>query len=90
MFQKHAGTVCEGVELHITDRETYSPIETMLCLYRHMRSYPEFEARREGLSLRFGSDMLWDDYDISAFKKKNAEQLKDYWSAVKPYLIYPI
>ena len=90
MFQKHAGTVCEGVELHITDRETYSPIETMLCLYRHMRSYPEFEARREGLSLRFGSDMLGDDYDISAFKKKNAEQLKDYWSAVKPYLIYPI
>lgn len=89
MFQKHAGTVCEGVELHITDRLTYSPIETMLGLYRHMRSYPEFEARPEGLCLRFGSDMLLEDYDIAIFKKRNREALSAFWKHVAPYRIYP-
>jgi uncharacterized protein YbbC (DUF1343 family) len=89
MFQKHAGTVCEGVELHITDRMSYSPIDTMLALYRHMRTYPEFEARRDGLCLRFGNDMLWGDYDISAFKKRNAETLHEFKKSIQPYLIYP-
>ena len=89
MFQKHAGVVCEGVELHITDRETYRPIETMLWLYRHMRSYPEFEARREGLALRFGSDLLWDDaYDIPDFLKRNEIALSSFAKSCEPYLIY--
>ena len=88
MFQKHAGTVCEGVELHITDRATYRPIETMLGLYRHMRSYPQFEARRDGLALRFGSDLLWGDYDISAFRAENSKRLEAFSQSCKPYLIY--
>ena len=90
MFQKHAGTVCEGVELHITDRMAYSPIETMLGLFRHMRSYSEFEARRDGIALRFGSDMLMEDYDLSAFRKRNAEQVHTFRQSVQPYLLYPI
>ena len=69
MFNKYAGTVCEGVELHITDRRAYRPIETMLYLYRHMRSYSEFEPRREGLALRFGTDLLTDEYDIKSYKE---------------------
>ena len=88
MFQKHAGVVCEGVELHITDRKSYRPIETMLYLYRHMRSYPEFEARREGLALRFGSDLLWENYDIPAFLKRNEIDLAAFRKNCEPYLIY--
>ena len=89
MFQKHAGKVCEGVELHITDRAAYRPIETMLGLYRHMRSYPQFEARRDGLALRFGSDLLWGDYDIPAFCAENAARLQSFARSCQPYLIYP-
>lgn len=88
MFNKHAGEVCEGVELHITDRRAYRPIETMLHLYRHMRSYPAFEARREGLCLRFGTPLLLDDYDISAFLTDNARACSDFRKKCLPYLIY--
>ena len=88
MFQKHAGQVCEGVELHITDRMEYRPIETMMYLYRHMRSYPQFEARRDGLALRFGSDLLWGDYDISEFCRLNETKLEAFVQGCRPYLLY--
>lgn len=88
MFNKHAGTVCEGVELHITDRRTYRPIETMLYLYRHMKSYPQFEARADGLALRFGSGLLSRDYDIPSFLSRNARDLSAFAATCRPYLIY--
>ena len=89
MFNKHAGTVCEGVELHITDRRSYRPIETVLHLYRHMLSYPEFEVRRDGLALRFGSDLLSTDYDIPRFLEDNAVAIEAFQNSCTPYLIYP-
>jgi uncharacterized protein YbbC (DUF1343 family) len=88
MLQKYAGTVCEGVELHITDRRTYRPIETMLYLYRHMKSYPQFEARADGLALRFGSGLLSQDYDIPSFLSRNARDLSAFAATCRPYLIY--
>lgn len=88
MFQKHAGTVCEGVELHITDRNSYRPIETMLYLYRHMRAYPEFEARPDGLGLRFGSDFLLGEMDIEAFLRRNRDDLSAFRQSTDPWLIY--
>jgi len=33
-FQKHAGTVCSGVELHVTDRSTFEPVALGLALLR--------------------------------------------------------
>jgi len=89
MFNKYAGTVCEGVELHITDRRTYRPIETMLYLYRHMCSYSEFESRREGLALRFGTDLLANEYDIVSFLSRNTDDLFEFRKRCCPYLIYP-
>ena len=88
MFNKHAGTVCEGVELHITDRRAYRPIETMLYLYRHMRSYSEFEPRREGLALRFGTDLLTNEYDVKSFLSHNENDLSEFRKNCHPYLIY--
>lgn len=88
MFNKHAGTVCEGVELHITDRRSYRPIETMLYLYRHMKSYPQFEAKADGLALRFGSTFLSGDYDIPSFLARNAQDLTAFEATCRPYLIY--
>lgn len=88
MFNKHAGVVCEGVELHITDRRSYRPIETMLHLYRHMRAYPEFEARDQGLCLRFGSDLLTGDFDIPSFLASNQARLLEFEKECRPYLLY--
>lgn len=88
MFNKYAGVACQGVELHITDREAYRPFHTMLHLYAHMRRYPEFQAREEGICLRFGSDALLGELDIPSFMKQNNQKLSEYARAVTPYLLY--
>ncbi len=58
MFNKHKDTLCEGVELHISDRGSYRPLLTSLCLLAALREYKEFEWRESSVCLRYGSDAL--------------------------------
>ena len=88
MYNKHAGVACHGVELHITDRNTYRPLETMLHMFRHFKKYPEFEMKRNGLALRLGQDILCEDYDPVQVLSKNEEALKQYCENVEKYRIY--
>ncbi len=56
-FGKHAGVVCSGLELHVTDRETLRPVELGLRLIETIaRAHPDrFEWRRE--AYEFVSDV---------------------------------
>ncbi|HYP51218.1 MAG TPA: hypothetical protein VEQ34_09780, partial [Pyrinomonadaceae bacterium] len=33
-FQKHAGTTCGGVQLHVLDRETFEPVRTGMAMVK--------------------------------------------------------
>lgn len=90
MFNKHAGQVCEGVELHITDRRAYCPIETVLHLYRHLRTYPAFEVNPEGMCRRFGTDLLLHSFDIPTYLTDNTRVLADFQKNCRPYIIYDV
>lgn len=48
-FQKHAGKVCGGVQVHVTDRATFRPVATFAALLAHARKQdPEqFKFRTE-------------------------------------------
>ncbi len=85
---KHTGEVCHGAELHITDRATYRPLETMLWMFRHFKTYPEFTYRREGLALRFGRDRLADDYDPSVLAAECRSDMMSYCAIVEKYRMY--
>ncbi len=87
-YNKHAGAVCHGVELHITDRATYRPLETMLWMFRHFKSYPEFTCRREGLALRFGRDILTDDYAPASLAAECRADVERYCEIVEKYRMY--
>lgn len=88
VFNKHAGEVCHGVELHVTDRETYEPFRTMLYMFNHFKTYDEFTCRREGLALRVGQDVLLDPYDPEVLLRKNQVALEAYRENVEKYLLY--
>ncbi len=90
MFNKHAGEACHGVELHITDRETYEPFRTMLYMFNHFKTYPEFTCRREGLALRLGQDLLLEDYDPEVLLKKHRDNLVAYCENVEKYRLYRV
>lgn len=88
-FGKYAGETCEGVELHIRDRASYSPFETMLYLYRELSYYREFEAKEQSVCLRFGNDSLCGEYvDPEAIMKACAAPLRTYMKKASAYLIY--
>lgn len=88
MFNKHAGTVCRGVELHITDRDAYRPFETMLHMLRHFKKYPEFTINRASMALRIGQDVLADDYDPATVLTRAAEDTKRFCENVEKYRLY--
>src|SRR5690606_12507351 len=40
---RHAGTVCEGVQLHVTDAAALRPLEAVVRILAHVRAaHPEF------------------------------------------------
>ncbi len=87
-FNKHAGQVCHGVELHITDRNTYRPLYTMLHMFRHFKTYSEFEMKPNGLALRLGQDILTDDYNPDHVLAKNNDAQLFYCENVEKYRLY--
>ena len=47
MFQKHAKTICGGVQVHVTDRARFAPYRAYLAAIRAMRSMNGFAWRTE-------------------------------------------
>lgn len=89
MFNKCAGETCRGLELHVTDRETYSPFRTVLYMLRYIKEYPETTLRRDGLALRVGQDVLFDDYDPETLLRRNETALCNFGEIVEKYRLYP-
>lgn len=87
-FNKHAGELCGGVELHVTDREAYSPFAVLLYLYDAVRRYPEFTADPRGLRLRFGTEALSSDFDPATLLAEASSRCDRFREQIKPYLIY--
>lgn len=87
-FNKYAGQVCRGLQLHVTDRQAYRPILTALHLYRHMRRYAAFTFRPDGLCLRFGTDFLLSACHPDDFAAKQEKMLEDFEKSVESYIIY--
>ena len=87
-FNKFAGEACEGVELHVTDREAYEPIRAMMEMWKYLRTYDEFTFRRDGAALRFGTDLLASDFDTARFLAENREELRKFREATAKFLLY--
>lgn len=88
MFNKHAGEVCGGVELHVTDRETYEPFRVSLYMLRYLKRNPAFTLRRDGLALRIGRDVLYGDFDPERILGEESEKLSEYCANVDKYRLY--
>ena len=87
-FNKHAGEICGGVELHVIDRDAYSPFATLLYLYDSMRKYPKFEANPAGLRLRFGTELLSGDFDPATALSEAHARCEQVRKTIQPYLLY--
>lgn len=90
-FNKWAGEVCEGVELHITDRNAYDPFTAALHLYARFAQYKEFTVKAQSLALRVGTDTFSlgiDDEMIRKYSDKCQKHCNDFTKKVSSYLLY--
>jgi uncharacterized protein YbbC (DUF1343 family) len=68
-FQKHAGTVCGGAQLHVTDRDRFRPVATTLTVFEVVRRQApddfawipppyEYETEKMPIDILYGHDGL--------------------------------
>jgi uncharacterized protein YbbC (DUF1343 family) len=103
-FQKHAGTRCSGVQVHVTDRANARPFATYLVLIREARRLaPDgFDWRRERYEFvedRLAIDLLLGRPDLRPMIEAGApladmealwsEELADFLRERRHVLIYP-
>lgn len=95
-FSKHAGSLCSGVQLHVTDRGAFRPFETGLRILAFIReACPEFELLPPDQNGVYFIDRLFGDSffssggtDIGRYLAEQEIRLNEYRESVKDSLIY--
>ncbi|MEO8218084.1 MAG: DUF1343 domain-containing protein [Acidobacteriota bacterium] len=103
MFQKQAGKVCGGAELHVTDRRIFEPYRTGLWCVKVARDMdPEnFDWRREpyefvsdrlAIDLLAGTDryrhIIEENGDFTSWTEEWEEPLREFAAARQEFLLY--
>ncbi len=103
-FQKHAGQVCGGVQLHVTDRQSFQPLRTSLLLLAVMRELSGEHFRWRTETYEFVSNPIAIDLLFGSGRERNAlttgqnwrdiaapwDQEETAWrESAKPFHIYP-
>jgi uncharacterized protein YbbC (DUF1343 family) len=102
-FHKHAGKVCGGVELHVTNRAVFEPYRTGLWCVKVARDFDprQFDWRREtyefvsdrlAIDLLAGSDryrkIVEDGGDLDGWVEEWEEPLRSFARAREEFLLY--
>jgi uncharacterized protein YbbC (DUF1343 family) len=103
-FQKHAGKLCGGAQIHVTDRDKFRPFKTGVAVIKTLHDlYPdcfewkkppyEYENEKMPIDILAGTDRLRKDMENG----KSLEYMEDWWNEQcrafnknirKKYLIY--
>lgn len=94
-FSKHAGQLCGGVQLHVTDRQAFRPYRTglmLLGLARWLYGQFEFVPAEDGgyfIDKLLGSDALRQPgFDADGFLGNGAAAMDRYMAMRRKYLLY--
>lgn len=103
-FQKHAGRLCGGCQIHVTDRKKFKPFKSAAAILQLVRElYPnnflwnkppyEYEERLLPIDILAGSDRFRKDIergtDLGAMETCWKKELSDFDRKIrKKYLIY--
>jgi uncharacterized protein YbbC (DUF1343 family) len=102
-FQKHADKLCNGAQIHVTDREKFRPFKTGVAILKAIHNtYPrdfawkqppyEYEEVKLPIDILAGTDRLRKDIeawkDLNEMEKWWKEETKAFEKIRKKYLIY--
>ena len=89
-FSKHAGELCQGVQLHIYDRAAYRPFAVGLRLFCALRKlHPEETQTRPFLCNLLGTDDVMNpDFDPEVYIAEHAGKVAVWQEMTKAYYLY--
>lgn len=94
-FSKYANTVCNGVYLHVTDRNGFRPFAAALYLLDIIRkSHSEFQFApvyngKSFIDLLFGSDIIRSEsFSTEEYLKECEIKMSEYRKSVQPFYLY--
>jgi uncharacterized protein YbbC (DUF1343 family) len=103
-FQKHAGKICGGAQIHVTDRKRFKPFKTGVAILKAVHdTYPrdfqwnqppyEYEEVKLPIDILAGTDRLRKDIeslkDLDRMEKRWKEEAKAFEKIRRKCLIYP-
>jgi len=92
-FSKYKGEVCEGIQIHITDRDHYQPFEVALRMIDEIRAnFIDFQWNEPHIDRLFGDDKLRTEYigrgKIDDFLSLNSKRVEEFRDSIREYYIY--
>jgi uncharacterized protein YbbC (DUF1343 family) len=102
-FQKHAGRMCGGGQVHVTDVRAFRPVHTALAILAAVKALApddfewrkppyEYETVKPPIDILWGSDSLRSGIDRGASATEilagSEAEIDTFRSAVAPYLLY--
>lgn len=93
MFSKHAGRLSHGIQVHITDRDDYKPVETGLHIVKTIHDlYPEDVTLTSFFDNLIGNGWIREGIEngmsVEEMKTEWEEELKAFKEVRKQYLLY--
>ncbi len=103
MFQKHAGALCGGAQLHVTDRTVFEPVRTAVTILQAVKELVpsdfswrdppyEYETEKMPIDILWGSDALRVGIDAGrtadAILAGVGDEVRAFEELVGEYLLY--
>ena len=94
-FSKHAGELCRGFQIHVTDPDSFEPFAFGVLMLDYIRkTHSELKIRdaqseKAFINLLLGTDaFLRENFDAERFVEEQRESAKVFESQIKRYFIY--
>lgn len=103
-FQKHAGRICGGAQLHVMDRHTFQPVRATVALLAAVKQLApddfewrlppyEYEEDLAPIDILWGSPRLREGIDagegVDAILGGVASEITAFAASIEPHLLYP-
>lgn len=88
-FSDYENTFCHGIQLHVTDRETFSPFAVGIRLLDTIRKiHPEFEIEPSIVNLLGTDDVMKVDSDVESFIEREKQKVAEWQDFSKKWYLY--
>ena len=88
-FSDYKDTFCHGIQIHITDRNSFSPFDLGIRLLDAIRkTHDEFEIKPSITNLTGTDEVLKPDFNPDLFLAKEAQKIAEWQALSKKWYLY--